>query len=191
MSKIEASQLAELHEKLSSLEQEIAALRRQRSQREVPDHSFTAWDGQQVRLSELFGEKDQLILIHNMGFACSYCTMWADGFNGLLPHIEERAAFVVASPDDVKAQERGANERGWNFRMVSDKGSPFAQDMGFASEDGQPTPGLSIFVTTGDAGIRRHDSAPFGPGDKFCPVWSFFDLLPYRTGSDVAQRARR
>ena len=178
MSTAEASQLLELHEKLSTLEQEIAALRRQGSQREVPDHSFAAWDGRQVKLSELFGEKDRLILIHNMGFACPYCTMWADGFNGLLSHIEERAAFVVASPDDVKAQEQGATKRGWKFRMVSDQGSPFAQDMGFATDDGQPTPGSSIFVTDGDGGIRRHDSTPFGPGDKFCPVWSFFDLLP-------------
>ncbi len=178
MSTTRTDRLDGLHERLSALEREIVSLRRQLAQRDIADYQFTAWGGQPIQLSELFGEGDQLILIHNMGFACPYCTMWADGFNGLLPYIEERAAFVVASPDDVNAQEKGAAERGWHFRMVSTKGSPFANDMGFETEDGQPMPGVSTFVRIDDATIRRHDSAPFGSGDKFCAVWSFFDLLP-------------
>lgn len=178
MSTTEANRFAESQERLSALEREIASLRRRIAQREVADHGFTAWNGRQIRLSELFGEKDRLILIHNMGMACPYCTMWADGFNGLLPYIEERVAFVVASPDDVMTQKQGATVRGWKFRMVSDMGSPFARDMGFEAEDGQLTPGVSTFVITDGAEIRRYDSAQFGPGDKFCPVWNFFDLLP-------------
>ena len=178
MSTNKSDRLASLHKRLSALEREIASLRGQLAQCDIADYQFTAWGGQPIELAELFGERDQLIAVHNMGFACSYCTMWADGFNAVLPYIEERAAFVVTSPDDVNAQEKRAAERGWKFRMVSTAGSRFANDMGFETDDGQPLPGVSTFVRIDDATIRRHDSAPFGPGDKFCAVWSFFDLLP-------------
>ncbi len=177
MSETAAARLSELHQRLTSLEQEIATTRRQVAETEVPDYQLAGRDGP-VRLGELFGERDQLIVIHNMGFACPYCTMWADGFNGLLPHIEERAAFVVVSPDDAGRQVAGAAQRGWRFRMVSSGGSSFGKDMGFEADDGSPKPGVSTFVRAGDGTIRRHDSAPFGPGDKFCAVWSFVDLLP-------------
>jgi predicted dithiol-disulfide oxidoreductase (DUF899 family) len=103
--------------------------------------------------------------------------MWADGFNGLLPHIEERAAFVLSSPDSVEQQQKGAARRGWKIRMVSTQGSTFARDMGF-EQDGSPTPGVSTFVRAPDGSIRRHAATSLGPGDKFCSVWSFVDLLP-------------
>lgn len=178
MSETTAARLGELHQRLKSLEEEIATTRRQLAETAVPDYQLTGRDGGAVRLGELFGERDRLIVIHNMGFSCPYCTMWADGFNGLLPHIEERAAFVVVSPDDAGQQVEGAAKRGWQFRMASSRGSSFAKDMGFEADDGSPKPGVSTFVRTGDGTIRRHDSAPFGPGDKFCAVWSFVDLLP-------------
>ena len=176
-----AARLGELYQRLANLEAEIATTRRQLVETEVPDYQLTGRDGP-VRLGQLFGEHDRLIVIHNMGFACPYCTMWADGFNGLLPHIEERAAFVVVSPDDVARQAEGAAERGWRFRMVSGRGSSFTKDMGFETDDGSPKPGVSTFVRAPDGTMRRHDSAPFGPGDKFCAVWSFVDLLPQAEG---------
>ncbi len=133
-----------------------------------PTTSSRGWDGP-VRLSELFGDRDQLILIHDMGFACPYCTMWADGFNGLLPQIDERAAFALASPDAVEQPKKGAAKRGWQFRMVSTRGSSFSKDMGFGDE-GSPMPGVSTFVRAPDGAISRYAAASFGPGDKFCSV---------------------
>ena len=161
---------------IEALEQELTALRREAYGGPVTDYQLQGPQGR-VTLSQLFGDRDQLIVIHNMGFACPYCTMWADGFNGLLPHIEERAAFALASPDSVERQQKGAAKRGWKFRMVSTEGSTFARDMGF-EEDGSPMPGVSTFVRAPDGGIRRHAAASFGPGDGFCSVWSFVDLLP-------------
>jgi hypothetical protein len=38
---------------------------------EVKDYELTSLEGA-VRLSELFGAHDDLIVIHNMGVACSY-----------------------------------------------------------------------------------------------------------------------
>ena len=175
-------ELEALERQIFELKQRRAALRRSAQGEQVADYELQAHDGGSVRLSELFGDKDDLLVIHNMGKSCVYCTMWADGFNGLLPHIEERAAFVVVSPDDVARQAEGAAERGWRFRMVSGRGSSFAKDMGFETDDGSPKPGVSTFVRAPDGTMRRHDSAPFGPGDKFCAVWSFVDLLPQTEG---------
>ena len=65
----------------------------------VKNYEFRGANGAAVKLSELFGEKDTLFVIHNMGASCRYCTLWADGFNGVFDHLRSRAAFVVSSPD--------------------------------------------------------------------------------------------
>ena len=56
--------------------------------------TIAGFEGREATLSSLFGDRGGLIVVHNMGRDCSYCTMWADGFTGLLPHLESRAAFV-------------------------------------------------------------------------------------------------
>ena len=180
-------ELPEANREIFSLEQEIIELQskldqlRQRTVRGQPvtDYELTAWDGSPTRLSTLFGDKDQLILIHNMGMGCSYCTMWADGFTGLLPYLERVAAFVVVSPDDVETQKANAARRGWPFRMLSAKGTSLFRDMGFELEDESPWPGMSTLYKDEGGQVRRHSLASFGPGDKFCPAFSFADLLPF------------
>ena len=141
----------------------------------VNDYELTDSKNQKINLSQLFGSKKDLILVHNMGTGCSYCTMWADGLNGLLPHLEDRAKFVVSSPDEPAAQQEFANSRGWKFQMVSTKGTSFAKEMGF-EKNGIPMPGVSVFYKDNDKIIRvgRDD---FGPGDKYCPTFPLFDLL--------------
>jgi predicted dithiol-disulfide oxidoreductase (DUF899 family) len=142
---------------------------------EVHDYDFLDSENKKVNLSKLFGKKKDLILIHNMGKTCPYCTMWADGFNGLLPHLEDRATFVVSSPDGPATQKEFADSRRWKFKMVSTKGTSFAKDMGF-EKDGMPQPGVSVFYKDGDKIIRVGQDI-FGPGDRYCPTFPLFDLL--------------
>ena len=142
---------------------------------QVDDYEFLVQKNQKIRLSELFGNKKDLIIIHNMGNSCPYCTMWADGFNGLLQHLQDRAAFVVSSPDDPMTQKDFASSRGWKFQMVSTKKTSFAKDMGFEN-NGMPMPGVSIFYKD-NGKITRVGRDNFGPGDNYCPTWHFFDLL--------------
>ena len=68
--------------------------------------------GETVSLLELFRDKDDLLVIHNMGRSCVYCTMWADGLVSSLPHIEDRTAVVVVSPDPADMQREFAESRG-------------------------------------------------------------------------------
>ena len=173
-------------EEIRALEEEIAA-RRQRllelkknPEQLAKPYSFTDWEGNTITLDELFGERDELILIHNMGKRCVYCTLWADGFNGVWQHLNDRAAFVVVSPDPYEVQKDFAASRGWEFMMVSDEDQEFTTDMGFAYDrEGMHyvLPGVSTFRKDADGSITRVAKDEFGPGDDYCATWYLFDLL--------------
>lgn len=145
------------------------------ARRPVEDFVFESEVGP-VRLSELFGEHDDLVIIHNMGGSCRYCTLWADGFSGYLRHIEERTSFVVVSPDSPEAQRKLAQARGWSFRMVQDAEQRFSQELGMLVEGGW-WPGASGYHREADGQITLTGLRTFGPGDQFCLVWPLFELL--------------
>ena len=149
--------------------------RKEKISEQVKDYEFLDSKNKKVKLSELFGDKKDLIIIHNMGKSCPYCTMWADGFNGLRNHLEDRAGFIVSTPDEPHIQKEFANSRGWKFQMVSTKNSNFAKEMGFEHE-GLPQPGVSVFYKE-DEKIIRVGKDNFGPGDNYCPTFPLFDLL--------------
>ena len=165
-----------VEEELMRLREKISKLKQKLPRQEVKDYSFKTWSGKPVKLSQLFGQKKDLILIHNMGRICAYCTMWADGFNGYRQHLEDRAALVVNSPDAPPVQKKFATGRGWKFKMVSSQGTSFIKEMGFEGEKGDPWPGVSTFHKK-NGKIYRVSYASFGEGDNFCAVWHLLDLL--------------
>jgi len=166
-----------LQREIEALKQQLSEARQQRAPEPVEDHELTLPGGEKARLSDLFGDKADLIVIHNMGRGCAYCTMWADGFNGVLPHLEDRAAFVVVSADAPEALLPFAATRGWTFRMASSRGSGFAEAMGFVLKDGGVLPGVSAFRRQADGSIVRTGKDLFGPGDDYSSPWRLFDLL--------------
>ncbi len=170
------AEISRLEKEIDARKKELAELRRKVPPQDVTDYTFATPAGD-VRLSELFAGKPDLLVVHNMGRKCPYCTLWADGFNGVLPHLENRTAFVVSSPDAPAVQTEFAAGRGWKFRMVSVQASAFAKEMGFQSERGGYLPGVSSFRKTADGKVQRIAHTYFGPGDDFCSVWHFFDLL--------------
>jgi predicted dithiol-disulfide oxidoreductase (DUF899 family) len=173
-----SKELGAVEKEIARLEKKAAKLRAKTGGAKLGDYALEGWEGP-TRLANLFGDKNELILVHNMGAGCEYCSMWADGFNGVLPHIEERAAFVVANHDSVATQKKVAAKRGWRFKMVSANGSTLFEDLGFADKTGL-YPGASTFRRTKAGKIDHVASTTFGPGDRFCSVWSFFDMLPAR-----------
>lgn len=162
------SQIAEIRERMRSTQAAIEP-------EEVADYEF-ATANERIRLSALFGDKDTLFVIHNMGTGCANCTMWADGFNGVFDHLRDRAAFVVTSPDAPEHQRSFAASRGWRFPMVSNQGTTFAEDMGYRPA-GRSMPGVSVFKRRQGRIMRVADTG-FNQGDDFCAVWNLFDLLP-------------
>jgi predicted dithiol-disulfide oxidoreductase (DUF899 family) len=178
---------AETQVKLAGLRDRIAAIRKEMRQMQeaiepqpVTDYTLSTAGGA-VRLSELFGDKEDLFVIHNMGTRCAYCTLWADGFNGIYHHLADRAAFVVASPDRPDIQRSFAQGRGWRFPMVSHDGTRFAADMGYRADNGGFLPGVSVFRKD-DAGLVRVSDTHLEPGDDFCTMWHLLDLLPEGRG---------
>jgi predicted dithiol-disulfide oxidoreductase (DUF899 family) len=169
-------------QQISNLRSEMRALQAAVEPQAVADYELSGWDGP-VRLSQLFGDKPDLILIHNMGKGCSSCTMWADGFNGVYEHLASRAAFVVSSPNPVDVQKAFASSRGWRFPMVSHVGTTFAEDLGYrrggagADEHGGWWPGVSAFRKDGDKVLRVSDTE-LGPMDDFCVVYHLFEMIP-------------
>jgi predicted dithiol-disulfide oxidoreductase (DUF899 family) len=170
--------LAGIAKKIAALEKQARTLRARAKRRRVADYALRRPDSTPVTLSELFGDKDRLVLVHNMGKSCPYCTMWADGFNALWKNVAEKAAFALVNNDEPADQARVAAARGWSFPMISAKGTSLFKDLGFADGKGDWYPGVSTLVRKKSSAIERYAGAPFGPGDKFNSVFSFFDLLP-------------
>lgn len=171
--------------KLRKLSEEIAELRKKyikisakQAKMDVTDYVLKDTEGKDVKLSEMFGDKENLILVHNMGKACSYCTLWADGFSGEAYYIEKKAAFVLVSPDTPEVQKEFAASRGWKFRTYSAAGTTFIADMGYYTEAEGYWPGVSVFHKDAEGKITRVSKDYFGPGDFYSAPWHFFDLLP-------------
>lgn len=177
-------EIAQLQNEILEKKKALAKLRRDLPGELVDNYHFTSSLGEKVTLKDLFQDKDELIVIHNMGVSCNYCTMWADGFNGIYHHLTEKAAFVLSTPDDPEVQEDLAAERSWRFPIVSTRGTTFKKDMGY-EKDGKYFPGVSTFRKENNGNIYHHAHTPLGPGDDYCAVWNLFDLLP--TGSDHAK----
>jgi predicted dithiol-disulfide oxidoreductase (DUF899 family) len=173
-------QISDLDQELMQKREKLTQLRLKLPSEEVKDHALKNWDGKSVKLSQLFGKHDELIVIHNMGASCAYCTLWADGFNGIVDHLNDRAAFVVVTPDAPSAQKKFAESRGWRFKMLSNEGSNFIQEMGFVKvEDGKNhwQPGFSTFHKDAAGKITRVAYDYFGPGDVYSSPWHLFALL--------------
>jgi len=170
------ARLAAYRHQIVELREKLRAARAAAPPELVQDYVFADTDGP-VRLSALFGAQKNLFVVHNMGAACAHCTLWADGFNGIYPHIMARAAFVVSSPDAPESQAVQARARGWRFPMVSHAGTSFAADMGYRRENGDWLPGLSVFRRDGATILRIADTG-FDEGDDFCVLWHLLDLLP-------------
>lgn len=171
------AEIEALEREIFERKQRLAELRR--AWREpVDDHVLQTADGPRP-LSAFFGDKDELILIHNMGRSCPYCTLWADGMTGFTRHIRSRAGFVLVSADDAETAGAFSKERGWNFPVAGDPDGSFRKAMGMAQEDdGSPMPGVSAFTRDAEGALYRHGYTYLGPGDDFCSIWHLWDLLP-------------
>ena len=167
------AEIAELEAEIAELTAKLNAARRAAFGREVPDYALRTLDGE-VCLGELFAGRDRLLAIHNMGQGCRYCTLWADGINGFLPHLESAMAVVLLSRDEPETQRRFANARGWRFRLASHGGGDYIREQTVMSgEDNAPG---AVLYEKRDGKLFRKNGVVFGPGDRFCSAWNFLAL---------------
>ncbi len=153
--------------------QKLAALRKAEPPVEIGDYEFKTLGGA-TSLAGLFAGRDRLLVIHNMGQGCRYCTLWADGLNGVVTHLEDAMAVVLVSKDPPETQRRLAQDRGWRFQMASHGGGAYMDEQcKMAGYDN--CPGAAVYEMQSGK-IYRRGRAAFGPGDLYSPVWHLLAL---------------
>ncbi|MCZ6642253.1 MAG: DUF899 family protein [Gammaproteobacteria bacterium] len=167
------TEIVELEQQIYQLTLKLHELRKSNSGEVVENYVFDTQAGQ-TNLLELFGGHDRLLAIHNMGQACRYCTLWADGLNGFLPHLESAMAVVLVSKDSPDIQRTFANSRGWRFRLASHGGGDYASEQ-TVQEGATNMPGAVVYERNGDDIVRKN-AVIFGPGDLYCSMWNLLAL---------------
>lgn len=178
--------------------EQVAALRRALpAGGEIPeDYVFESSNGA-VRLSQLFGDKDTLV-IYSMMFgpqresACPMCTAMLTSWNGTARNLRERVALAVTARSPIERLLGFKKERGWqNLQMYSDSNGDYTRSYVSASDD--DVPGLSVF-TRGNGTVRHFWSGEMSaemadPGQDprgapdVDPLWTILDLTPAGRGA--------
>ncbi|MGZ8359659.1 MAG: DUF899 family protein [Allosphingosinicella sp.] len=162
---------------------------------EVPeDYEFEDERGGRVRLSEMFGPHDTLIVYFWMfgpqrERPCPMCTNLLGGLDGNARDIEQKAALAIVALSPVARQQAFARERGWHaLRFYSSADNDFAEDYRGLMEDGTDTAALLVFVRKGgrvhlfygaemDFGSEDPGQDARGAPD-LAPLWNYLDLTP-------------
>jgi len=187
--------------------EKVAALRRDLPPGgEIPeDYVFDSDDGP-VRLSELFGNKDTLIVYSymygpSMDAPCPACTSILDGIDATVQHVLPRAALVAVARSPMARIRAFADERGWTqLKLLSSADNDYNADYHGEKENGSQMPVLNVF-TRRDGKIRHFWSTEllFGnadPGqnnrhvDMIWPMWNLLDVTPEGRGETTHPKLR-
>lgn len=160
------------------------------------DYAFVGEEGE-VKLSELFEGKSQLIVYHFMfgpdwEKGCKSCAFWADNFEGTLSHLAAQdISFKVISNAPLSKLQESKKLNGWHFDWLSAEGTSFGSDYGVSFNgtneagynysdmmpDGE-LPGISVFVKLED-GTVCHSYSTYARGlDMLNGAYNYIDLTP-------------
>lgn len=168
-----SAEITALEAQIFELNTKLHALYRETPATPVANYRFETCEGS-ATLLDLFGAHERALVIHNMGQACRYCTLWGDGFNGFVPHLESALSLVMVSKDSPEVQRNFANSRGWRFRLASHGGGAYIREQS-AQAGSSNMPGAVVYERRGEQ-VFRLNSCVFGPGDQFCSLWSLLGL---------------
>jgi predicted dithiol-disulfide oxidoreductase (DUF899 family) len=159
--------LFEREAELARLTEDVAAARRKLPPGgEIPqDYVFQGIgaDGNEtdIKLSELFGDRDTLVICNfmygpEMRRACPFCTALYDPLDRAAPEIERDVAFVVVAKSPLPRVLAYARERGWsNLRLLSSGRTTYNRDYHAESAEGAQISMLNVFQRAED-GVIRH-----------------------------------
>jgi predicted dithiol-disulfide oxidoreductase (DUF899 family) len=195
-------QLLVKEKELTRLRDELSRERRALPWERVDKTYVFAGDAGKETLAQLFAGRSQLVVYHFMygpdvDVGCKSCSFWADGFNGVIAHLNARdvslAAISRAPLQKLRAQ---AQRLGWSFKWVSSAGSDFNFDyqVSFPPEvlagreavynyarqkiSTADRPGVSVFFKD-DEGSIFHTYSCYARGlDILNPAYHYLDLVP-------------
>jgi len=183
--------------------EKVAAMRRKLpAGGKVPqDYVFEEGDPPRaVRLSELFGGRDTLVVYSfmygpKMAAACPMCTAMLDSLDGAAPHVAQRTNLVVVAKSPIARILAHAHARGWRrLRLLSSAGNTYNADYRGEDAGGAQLPMLNVFVRR--RGAIRHfygtellfARAEKGQNgrhvDMIWPLWNLLDFTPEGRGRD-------
>jgi predicted dithiol-disulfide oxidoreductase (DUF899 family) len=184
--------LAEEIELRRSLERVAAQRRALPSGGEIPkDFEFSGEKGP-VRLSELFGDKDTL-LVHSMMYGpqrkapCPMCTSFLNSWNGTAMNLRQRVAVAVTARSPIDRLVQYKTQRGYtNLPFVSDSSGEYTRT--YVNADDADVPGFSVFTRrngkthhfySGEMSGEMADPGqdPRGAPDAD-PLWLMLDMTP-------------
>jgi predicted dithiol-disulfide oxidoreductase (DUF899 family) len=190
-------------------EKEFTALRDQLSKqrRDLPwvavdkEYVFDGPNGKET-LSELFDGRSQLIVYHfmydpNWDLGCPSCSFWADNFNDIIVHLNQRDVTMIAiSKAPYNKIDSYKKRMGWDFKWVSSFDTDFNRDyyVSFTSEELEKKeafynyniqdpyvseqPGVSIFYKNPSGKIYHTYSAYERGIDILNNTYNYLDLVP-------------
>jgi predicted dithiol-disulfide oxidoreductase (DUF899 family) len=188
--------------KFTRLREQLAQQRRKLPWVKVEkEYVFEGPKGRET-LSDLFDGRSQLVVIHFMfgpewEEGCSHCSFWADHYDGMGVHLNQRdVSFVVVSRAPLAEIEPFKKRMGWGFKWVSSFRNDFNYDFhaSFRPEeiktgavfynyekvamDMTDREGLSVFYKD-KKGDVFHTYATFARGiDMVNTTYQFLDLVP-------------
>lgn len=142
--------------------------------------------GQRVKFSELFGDKDTLMLYSwmfgpNWDKPCLSCTSLMDGFDRSAWQVTRNVAFASISKAQPERINAWATERGWSqIDLLSGFESPFQADYKCQGDsDDMQFPVMLVF-TKRDGRIFHFWSTETGSNhvDTVWPYWNLMDFTP-------------
>jgi predicted dithiol-disulfide oxidoreductase (DUF899 family) len=165
------------------------------------DYVFDGRNGK-VRLADLFGPHSQLIVYHFMfgpdwEAGCKSCSFWADNFNSIIIHLNQRDVGMVAiSRAPLERLAAFKRRMGWSFEWVSSHGNDFNRDfaVSFTPDElrqdaynynfgtrqfgGEEAPGLSVFAKDADGSVFHTYSCYARGLDMLNGAYHHLDLVP-------------
>ncbi len=198
---VPADQWIAARKKLLLKEKEFTRLREELSQerRELPweavtkDYSFDGPNGRKS-LSELFDGRSQLIVYHFMfgpdwDAGCAHCSFWADNFNDVIVHLNQRDVTMVAvSRAPLRKLTEYEKRMGWDFKWVSSSGSDFNCDFQVSFTDEDRARNTAFYnYTDQDPGVSEREGVSVFYKDKAGRL--FHTYSTYARGIDILNTA--
>ena len=143
--------------------------------------------GDEIRFSELFGDKKTLLLYSymfgpNWDNPCPSCTSLIDGFDRASISVTNDAAFTVVAKASAKQLNAWAGERGWrHINLVSAGESEYLRDYFCQGGEEDSTLWPIMHVFTKREGSIHHFWASEMQGnhvDMIWPYWNLMDMTP-------------
>ena len=173
------------------------------------DYSFDGPNGKET-LGGLFDGRSQLVVYHfmfgpNAKIGCPHCSFWADNFNPIIVHLNQRDVTMVAiSRAPLARLEEYKRRMGWSFKWLSSGNSDFNLDFqaSFKPEDVKAKKAMYNFIIYNDVdeteregisvfhkvdGRIFHTYSTYARGiDLMNTAYNYLDLVP--KGRDEGNR---